>query len=390
MRDLGSTNGTRLNGQLVANDEPVRDGDRIEFGSGGPLVELRFHSVPDESASRTAVLRAFYAGQNRRLRSISIALGGALVLVVTGLAVVGSMGRRQRAGWQRERAALLSRIDSLMLLTDQTAGSIGGDRDELAEMLRASQEEVREARAALERAAPETNAGTVERLHRELRVATEALARQQLAASLDFRAIEQANRDAVALIYLEAEDGRVATATGFAVTPDGTMITARHVLTGRDGSRRARRIAVQFSDSDQYFPAHIAAVSERVDLALLSVDSVLGEVPVVAGFNTRTDTVAAGAPVAIIGYALGGETAGPLGAARTAARPLITAAIIAAVSPERVELQGYGAAGASGSPVFDAHGRVVAIVIGGASRDGRNVLVGVPVSEAEQLLRQTR
>ncbi|MGH7551727.1 MAG: FHA domain-containing protein, partial [Longimicrobiales bacterium] len=133
LRDLGSTNGTRLNGRQITGDERVADGDRIEFGAGGPLVQLRFHAVADASASRTSVLRAFYAGRQRRLRGIAIALGAALVLAAAGLVVIGDLGRRQRTAWQGERAMLLARIDTLLSATDRTAGSLRGERDELAD-----------------------------------------------------------------------------------------------------------------------------------------------------------------------------------------------------------------------------------------------------------------
>ena len=38
IRDLGSTNGVRVNGQSLANSQPLRDGDLIELGD----VPLRF------------------------------------------------------------------------------------------------------------------------------------------------------------------------------------------------------------------------------------------------------------------------------------------------------------------------------------------------------------
>ncbi|HVF87356.1 MAG TPA: FHA domain-containing protein, partial [Pyrinomonadaceae bacterium] len=49
--DLASFNGTLLNGQRIAAPAPLRDGDRIQLGVGGPI--LRFvdpaHAAPDEA-----------------------------------------------------------------------------------------------------------------------------------------------------------------------------------------------------------------------------------------------------------------------------------------------------------------------------------------------------
>ena len=35
LQDLGSTNGTRLNGWLVSSPVPVRAGDQVSFGAAG-------------------------------------------------------------------------------------------------------------------------------------------------------------------------------------------------------------------------------------------------------------------------------------------------------------------------------------------------------------------
>jgi hypothetical protein len=54
---------------------------------------------------------------------------------------------------------------------------------------------------------------------------------------------------------------------------------------------------------------------------------------------------------------------------------------------DRFEIHGYGAAGASGSPIFDGNGEVVAVLYGGR-RDagGAQVLYGVPSHVAARLL----
>ncbi len=51
IRDLDSTNGTFLNGRQV-QDEPLRDGDRIELGKNGPVVEFHAQDSPKSDAAR--------------------------------------------------------------------------------------------------------------------------------------------------------------------------------------------------------------------------------------------------------------------------------------------------------------------------------------------------
>ena len=375
VRDLGSRNGTFVNDARIPGVVEIRPGDRIAFGSDGPIIEVV--ALDDgPAASRTQVVRAHMGRQNRRLRWIAVllilALAIALALVVAA--------RRDRIALESERAILLSRIDSLLASGDAAVASLQGEVSGLAETLRQSQRDVRQTRLALEAAEADSDGETVGRLRRELRSATEALTRQQLAASLDFRGIERANRSAVTRIYVEAQDGTVSTSTGFAVGEDARVVTAGHAIAGPDRTRTTRRIAVQFSDSEQVFPARLVALSDDADLALLRVNNLDGEVPTVAGFNVRTDTLAAGTPVAAIGFPMGGDIAMPTARGSRIARPLVWAGYVTAVTDARIEVRGYGAAGASGSPVFDANGRVVAVLFGGRNGEAGHTLVGVPAS----------
>jgi S1-C subfamily serine protease len=301
------------------------------------------------------------------------------------LVVIGGGNRRERAAWERERTALLARMDTVLEQSDDVIVSLRGELDGLAQALRQSQASVRNTRGALERL-PSQSGVEAEDLRRELRSATEALSRQQLAASLDFKGIERANRPAVAMIHVESDDGTISTASAFAVRAGGMLVTAAHVLRGANGARVPRRIGVQFSDSRQVFPARLAAYATDADIAVITVDNMLGEVPVIAGFNTKLDTLPAGAPVAIIGFPLDGDVQLDNAESRGTARPLMTAAILTRTAARTIELQGYGAAGASGSPVFDAAGNVVGVLSGGTTSEGRRLLVAVPSAVALALI----
>ena len=54
--------------------------------------------------------------------------------------------------------------------------------------------------------------------------------------------------------------------------------------------------------------------------------------------------------------------------------------------PNLIQLNGYGAQGASGSPIFDASGQVIAVLYGGEAGSGGRVVYAVPSSFAIQLL----
>ena len=195
----------------------------------------------------------------------------------------------------------------------------------------------------------------------------------------------RANRLAVARIYVEGEDGEVSTGTAFAIRSDATLVTSRHVVAGAEGDGAPRRIAVQFAASAQVWRARVVATSAEADLALVKVDGIEGAVPVVRGLNLRADTLAAGTPVRIAGFPGAGDAE-----AGTPARVMISSATVAAVRGGRVELFARSMAGASGSPVFDADGRVIAVLYGGAPNAARPLLFAASAGAIARLLASAR
>jgi S1-C subfamily serine protease len=168
------------------------------------------------------------------------------------------------------------------------------------------------------------------------------------------------------------------------------LVTNRHVVVGSDIATPPRRIAVQFTDSDQIWPARLLAASRSEDLAVIKVDNIEGSVPVVHGFNQRADTIAEGAPVALIGFPNGGEGGLSSGSGRSVARPNLGSGVLERISGARLDIEGYGAAGASGSPVFDANGEVIGILFGGSAADGRQTVYAVPAAAGLRLLGSVR
>lgn len=418
LQDLGSRNGTFLNGRPVGvRPVPVRHGDEILLGPRGPLLELRLEDtlqstgsqvrrtpapetarVPEASSpAGSSTPSSTSRRQGTGLRLMVAGLVALLVLAVTGLVLATAV---QRAQWEAERAELEARADSLMEAGERTAQTLEGELGELATALdrsRAELDRIRSALATTESDTPDPPAAgddatrseaalaeEAEELRRQLREATAALERQQLAASLDFDAIQEANRHAIGLLFAELDDGTVVTGTAFAVASDGTMITSRHVLMGEQGDREPTRLAVQFTDSQQVFPARLVAASNDWDLAAVQAD-VGGAVPQVAGINLRPDTLSSGTPLASIGFPLGGDNAGT-DETRAPARPLLSAGILLGQGDGHLEIQGYGEPGASGSPIFDGDGRVVGVLFGGR-RDGEGrILMAVPAPAIQILM----
>lgn len=395
IRDLGSRNGTFVNGRRITSDRPLREGDRVAFGAGGPVVEVRFAPMAnphfgesptqrlaptprDGSRAGTAV-----AGARRALRRHQLAAtaGVATVAIVAAVLVASivSRGRNERAIWQAERIALHAQIDSLLASTAALDSSLDAEVTGLRAALRVAEERLTGLREELD--ATKQDGERAAALRRQLFAATTALQRQQLAGSLDFAMIGARNRSAVAMLWIENTDGVRVTGTAFALRADGTMLTNRHLLTGVDDASRPRRIAIRFADSEQTFPARIVALDSVSDLAAIRVQNVLGDVPAVANINTRSDTLPPGAPLALIGFPLGGGLGDT-----SRARPLISAGVLVHASADRLELQGLGAAGASGSPIIDGDGSVVGVLFGGRTEAGVQILSGVSANAIASFL----
>lgn len=403
LEDLRSRNGTYINGVELSAATPVRSGDRITFGRGGPEVEVRISAQPVAGIGSPAAaapmvplvqaagsastgkgatkerLRVEVHRQTRRLRWIA---GGSVVVLMAATGAFLFTTRQQKVGSATERAYLQQRIDSLLAAGQVTERSLTG----LENVLRESQAELQRLRGELARAVSRKDTAGVPALRRRLEATATTLNRQQRAASLDFREIEAANRPAIAVVYVESSDGTVSTATAFAVRPDATFLTARHAVVGASGSERPKRIAIQFSDSEQIWPARLVATSNDADLAVIKVDNIMGSVPTVRGFGASGVAVQVGMPVAMIGFPRGGQGGISEGKVVRVVKPTLSTGVVESVTDANLEIVGYGTVGASGSPIFNAEGRVVGVLYGGRERGGSHSVVATPVATAARLL----
>jgi S1-C subfamily serine protease len=393
VQDLDSTNGTLVNGVPVSEATLLRDGDRIAFGTEGPAVEFRTSAdapvavgvgrgAPGDEREKPSTVERIRIELRRRTYLFSGVAAGLVLLLVGVIGASLSVDERQRAAWNQERAAMRLRIDSIHWAGAQEVEELQQQLAGLMTALHQSEDQIRRLERDLQRAEAGGAAMEAQSLRRQLEVASTALEGQRRAAALDLRAIQARNRPAVAMIYAELANGEVVTGTAFAVRADATLLTSRHIVAGADGRGRPLRIAIQFSDSEQVWPARLLAVARDSDLAVVKVDNIVGDVPIIRALNLRADTLAAGTPVAMIGFPGGGEPPAGRGAI---ARPLISPGVLTVATPERVEVRGYGAVGASGSPVLDRNGEVIGVVYGGSGR-GEQIVVGVPAAVVARLL----
>ena len=108
-----------------------------------------------------------------------------------------------------------------------------------------------------------------------------------------------------------------------------------------------------------------------------------GGVPTVQRLSTRPDTLRQGDPVALIGFPLGVE----LPMSDNVARTSLFAGTVSKALTNVLQIDGYGAEGSSGSPIFDEAGAVVGVLYGGEPGSSGRIVYGVPSTYVVRLLR---
>ncbi len=421
LRDLGSTNGTFVNGKKLTGDHMLATRDMIRFGPSGPQVEFTAIGAPGPGAGSSTPaakpegtvvfgqqppapppppppqlspeqmrsprrtpgpgtqtkVRMEVRRQTKGLRTTTIGLFGLLVVLA------GAYLWQVRAADQAladQRRALLGQVDSLM----QEIGAIVQGNEGLRAALDSSQAEAERLRQML------ANAPDQDRMA-ELRTRLEQALRQQRslagAASVDARGIAAANRDAIALVFVEFPDGRVITGTAFAVRSDpngGLLITNKHVVVDSNGTV-ASRLGVVFEGSRQNFRADLVRVSPDADVALIRA-SVHRGFPVVKSLADSGRVVEVGEASAVLGFPLGLDLAGGRDWSQIGVASTLTLGTVSRILPDLVQLDSYGAQGSSGSPIFDRNGSVIAVLYGGQPGSNGRILYGVPIRFAHRLL----
>jgi S1-C subfamily serine protease len=409
VRDLGSTNGTFVNGERLEADRPLKDGDVMKFGVHGP--EVSFHLVREdegeevimaavqapkitanptkpetpipaaalaaaeakraaaardaahtpaipmrrpEAPSKTAVLRAEIGHQQSRVRALLIAGG---IIVAGALGIVYWQGRQSNAD---------------LAVRDSTIVRISAE----LRALRAAQATTDSQKTALEtQLAAEQDPARQQAIRSRIATAQRRSTAIQQAQGVDFASIQRLNTAAVAVITVRYPDSTVFEGTAFSLNAQGQMLTNKHNVVNPAGVT-ARDIAIRFSGSSEVLPARLVRTAPDADLALIQLESA-GPFPAVHGLEQAGAAV--GAPIALIGFP---------GGSNNSDRPrakLVTGSVTIA-SDSLLELDAFSGTGASGSPIFDREGRVIGILYGGRGGASSNEIVGLPIRRAMGLL----
>lgn len=382
LHDSGSLNGTFVNGRRIDGHSPLRHGDRVKFGLNGPEAEFR---LPGPSIhTPTERIRVEVARQSRQWLTITLAI---VVLLITAFTVLLQRERSRRNSLQLDRQTLLLRLDSALKAGDSVAAVIHSDQQGLADALDKSQAQLRAISLQLKQTRAAADSAGVGALDAQARAVLGDLNRQKAAAELDTEGIRRRNQSAVARVYAELPDGSAATGSAFAVRADATLITTAHVVVDETGKPRSR-IGVQFSQSDQVWPARVLLLDSAFDLAIIKVDAIDGSVPIVQSLSTRPDTLRPLAPLLFIGFSEGGKQRPSDRPGRTIAVPIVAAGTLSSITLSRLEMHAYGGVGSSGSPIFDRTGEVVGIVFGGKDDAGGHVLAGISSGIAWQMMQR--
>jgi pSer/pThr/pTyr-binding forkhead associated (FHA) protein/S1-C subfamily serine protease len=412
VRDLGSTNGTWVNGSRIRNDRPLEPGDRIRLGARGPEIEFAIvdatvdtvrpvptpspppERVADETrqaanlasgvgssglvARQEAVqpstdlrIRMEVARQTDRLRRrLFTALAAAGLVVGSAVGWIVWNAARERSATARERARLLAEVEGLQRVLANAADEAQGLRGALD----SARHEAWALRGSIATGGTQGNLVALDSAVSEATARHTPLVR---AAAFDAGSIDESESRSVALLFAEFPDGRAASATGFIARSRGDtawVVTARHAVRNDRGAEPTR-IVVTVSRRAGVYQTSLVAVDDSLELAVLRIVSRTAFRPIRAFTSGQ---VRPGDPVAVIGFPLGLELPMQRDWMTSGVVPTTTVASVSRVLPDLMQLDGYGVAGVSGSPVFNTAGEVVGLVYGGQRESGGRIVYAVP------------
>lgn len=401
LADLGSRNGTYLNGRQITGRTPVRAGDRIMLGWQGPLFEVRVlgSSAMEENAGapynprreppRTLAgivavaeeeARAYGGGAKKPTRFVTSLLRQlatessfafraltALVLILLAAGVIFVY----REGAQRTADAEARLASAERRLTEQLQQSEAAQARQ-SEELTNLRNQLAAARAAA------VSRSVLDSLERRVRDAESRAAQPGPApaaapggSSADFSTVARENGRVVGLVIVQYL-GDTVMGSGFALTSSGYFVTNRHVI--QNESRGApRSISVVMAETSTPLFADVVAVSnvEEQDIAILRVRGFRGSPARSIDWQGRG--AVQGAPAAMIGFPFGIQLALESGVIRA---HLFGGYI--AQTGDWIRFNSVTYAGVSGSPLFNQNGEVIAVHFG-AAQAGPGLAVSVPM-----------
>lgn len=316
LRDLGSTNGTMINGRRVVVSE-IKDDDMIEFGAGGPLLRFNLdHSDADAAESEAPLREGDGSGAS------------------TGSAVERSSIERMAGKAARTRSGNLPFISALLVAL--LVGAVGG--------------------IWLYSRGGGPGAG---------RLSFTEIAGRSGPSVLFIRA-EFEIVDATGLVTASYSRS----GSGFVISPGGRIITNRHLVRDWEynppppgASGRTTRIAVILPGQlrDEMMPARISHLSQapEIDVAVLEVMPPY-QTRLPHGIPPASEQIIQGEDVAVIGYPLGLDLLQLTREDRI--ENSFTTGIVSRVNDDVIQLSLRAYRGNSGGPVLNRRGEAVGVL----------------------------
>ena len=378
--DQQSTNGTFVNGERIAGQRRLVTGDTLGLGERGPRLEVLIAveaTAPPRRDTGARIAEAVQAETASLRRMFALAVGSVVVIAL----VAGALWQRRTTSRERELLALIARSESTSVPLKRTVETMQA-RDSQFSRLLAERDSalLREMQAGRRMVRGNSSPASVAQLSE--RVAQETRLRQAI-TQMDFPRVHDLNDGAVAMIASDL-DGTFVAGTAFSVSPDGLLVTNRHVARAPSG-RPPRRIRVLFANTTEWRPARLARTSDTDDLALLQVEEG-APFPVVAGVSRTGRDARVGSPVATIGYPHAVDTPMEGAGLDVRARTTTAAGTVSKRLDDVLQIDSYAGKGSSGSPVFDVRGYVVGVIYGGAAESKGRIVYAVPAERLAAFL----
>jgi serine protease Do len=336
LRDLGSTNGTMINGRRVIASE-VHEDDLIEFGAGGPL--LRFGLEGDGAAAAFATRHR----EEPQMRG-------------------PSRPREPRTSEMLARRSARQRRTNLRLIAAIVLAMVSGAAGGLL----------------LSAGLPASN---------ERYLSFTEVAELNGPAVVFIRAEFELLDEEGQLIGTDARTG-----SGFVISADGLIVTNRHLVRdweynaasyGKTGRTTRIDVILPGQRQEGAIPAEIYRVAEDElpDVAILRINS--SRMRFVHGIELDLGKTNQGDEVAVMGYPLGLNL---LQATKDdQIKPSLFTGIVSRVGQDYIQLNLRAYHGNSGGPVFDRKGKVIGILTANLT-NAQDITLCTPVSAAYKLL----
>jgi serine protease Do len=339
LHDLGSTNGTMINGRRVIASE-IHEGDLIEFGAGGPL--LRFGIELDEAEAAGEIGQDGFSQSHGPARAVEPRTSAMLA--------------RRVARGRKANLKLIGAIVVAMIF-----GAAGGIL--FSPRLPASYERVLSFSEVAELNAP---------------------------AVVFIRAEYELLDETGQVVGAEAQTG-----SGFVISPDGLIVTNRHLIRHWEYDHSSPGTAGRITRIDAILPGQkqdgaIAAEVYRVpestdpDVAIIRINS--PRLRFVHGIEADLSKTGQGDEVVVLGYPLGLNLMEITGDDRI--RPSLFTGIVSRVGQDSIQLSLRAYHGNSGGPVLNRKGQVIGILTSNV-RAAQDITLSTPIGAANDLITAT-